>query len=269
VGCRRAAVGSDDYDPVVGTTLVLCYHGVSAAWPEGISPSRLRAHVGHMLGRGHRAVSFSDAVLASRGRVFSVTFDDGYRSVVERALPVLDELGVTAAVFVPTDFIGGASAVWPGTDHWLGTPHADELCPMSWDDLRLLIEHGWEVGSHSRSHARLVQLADTDLNEELAGSRTELENQLARPCTTLAYPYGEADERVIAAAAAAGYRAACTLTTRFAPARPLAWPRVGAYEHDGPGAFRTKVSPVVRRLRATRAWDVLRPERWRRAPRDG
>jgi peptidoglycan/xylan/chitin deacetylase (PgdA/CDA1 family) len=188
VGCRRAAVGSDDYDPVVGTTLVLCYHGVSAAWPEGISPSRLRAHVGHMLGRGHRAVSFSDAVLASRGRVFSVTFDDGYRSVVERALPVLDELGVTASVFVPTDFIGGASAVWPGTDHWLGTPHADELCPMSWDDLRLLIEHGWEVGSHSCSHARLVQLADTDLNDELAGSRTELENQLATSCTTVLAP---------------------------------------------------------------------------------
>lgn len=249
-------------------TLVLCYHGVSARWPEGISPARLRAHVEELLARGHRPVSFSDAVLASSGRVFAVTFDDGYRSVVERAFPVLDELGVTATVFVPTDYIGGATAAWPGTDQWLDTRHAGELTPMSWDELRLLAEHGWEIGSHSRSHARLVQLGDADLKEEIAGSRAELEHRLARPCTSLAYPYGEANERVITAAAAAGYQAACTLTTRFESPRPLAWPRVGAYQHDGPAAFRTKVSPIVRRLRATSAWDGLRPERWRRPHRE-
>jgi peptidoglycan/xylan/chitin deacetylase (PgdA/CDA1 family) len=252
-----------DYDPSVVASLVLCYHGVSTRWPEGISPTRLRAHVEHLLARGYRPVLFSDAVRARHRRVFSVTFDDGYRSVVEHAFPVLDEVGVKATVFVPTDYIGGATAAWPGTDKWLDSSFADELSPMSWDELRLLAEHGWEVGSHSRSHARLVQLADADLNEEMAGSRAVLEHQLARQCTALAYPYGEADDRVIAAAAAAGYRAACTLTTRFESPRPLAWPRVGAYEHDRPVAFRTKVSPTVRRLRATRAWDVLRPERWR------
>lgn len=248
--------------------LVLCYHGVSARWPEGISPARLRAHIEQLLARGYRAVSFSDAVLAPTRRAFSVTFDDGYRSVIERALPVLNELGVTATVFVPTDYIGGETAAWPGTDHWLDTTNADELTPMSWDELRLLAERGWEIGSHSRSHARLVQLGDADLDEELIGSRAELEHGLARPCTVLAYPYGEADERVIASAGAAGYQAACTLTTRFESPRPLAWPRVGAYQHDGPAAFRAKVSPIVRRLRATWAWDVLRPERWRHLPRE-
>jgi len=269
---RRArtacASTAGDYDPIVLATLVLCYHGVSARWPEGISPDRLRAHVGHLLARRYRPVCFSDAVLAPSERAFAVTFDDGYRSVVERAFPVLQELGVRATAFVPTDFIGGVTAAWPGTEHWLETTHADELTPMTWDELRLLAESGWEIGSHSRSHARLVQLANADLDEEIAGSRAELERRLARPCTALAYPYGEADERVIAAAAAAGYETACTLTKRFGPPRPLAWPRVGAYQHDGPMAFRAKVSPVVRRLRATRAWGVLRPERWRGQPRD-
>lgn len=200
--------------------------------------------------------------------MFAVTFDDGYRSVAERGFPILDELGATATVFVPTDYIGAATAAWPGTDHWLDTIHADELTPMSWDELGLLAERGWEIGSHSRSHAHLVQLGDADLHDEIAGSRAELEHRLGRPCTTLAYPFGEVNERVVDAAAAAGYRAACTLTTRCESPRPLAWPRVGAYEHDGPLTFRTKVSPIVRRLRATPAWGVLRPERWRRTHRE-
>jgi peptidoglycan/xylan/chitin deacetylase (PgdA/CDA1 family) len=252
-----------DYDPSVVATLVLCYHGVSASWPEAISPARLGAHVRYLLARRYRSVSFTDAVLGPPDRVFAVTFDDGYRSVIESALPVLDELGVKATVFVPTDYIGCAPAAWAGTDQWLDTPHADELTPMSWDELRILSDKGWQVGSHSRSHARLMQLSDAELDEELAGSRAVLEHELVHPCTALAYPYGEADDRIIAAAAAAGYQAACTLTTRFQPPQPLAWPRVGAYQHDGAAAFGAKVSPVVRRLRATRAWDVLRPERWR------
>ena len=74
---------------------------------------------------------------------------------------------------------------------------------------------------------------------------------LGRPCVSLAYPYGEADDRVVRAAAAAGYEAACLVGGGRASASPLAWPRVGLSSRDGWTGFRLKVSPAVRSLRAT------------------
>ena len=65
-----------------------------------------------------------------------------------------------------------------------------------------------------------------------------------------------------AAAGRAGYEAACTLPSRIHPARPLEWPRVGVYHDDSERRYRLKVSPAVRAVRSSRAWDAL--ERLRR-----
>ena len=72
---------------------------------------------------------------------------------------------------------------------------------------------------------------------------------MGRPCTSIAYPYGDADDRVIAAAGAAGYRAAALLPHRWPQAAPLAYPRAGIYHRDGPAVFRLKTSPNGQQLR--------------------
>ena len=89
---------------------------------------------------------------------------------------------------------------------------------------------------------------------ELVESKATVEERLGRDCVTLAYPYGDYDERVVAAAGAAGYAAAGTLPARLPPARPLAWPRLGVYHGDDERRFRLKVSRVMRRLRGSRLW---------------
>lgn len=53
------------------------------------------------------------------------------------------------------------------------------------------------------------------LMKELAGSRQVCKEHLDRPCETVAYPYGDTDDRVVAAAEAAGYLGAAALPTRF------------------------------------------------------
>ena len=65
------------------------------------------------------------------------------------------------------------------------------------------------------------------------------------------YFVAEADGRVVRAAEAAGYEAACVVGGGRASANPLAWPRVGLSSRDGWAGFRLKVSPAVRSLRAT------------------
>jgi heparosan-N-sulfate-glucuronate 5-epimerase len=242
-----------------GDSLVLCYHAVSETWPAdlSISPDRLRDHLRHLRRRGYRGVTFSELVAGAPGKVVAVTFDDGYRSVIELAAPILAELGFPGTLFVPTDHIGSEKPMaWPGIEGWLGTEHEPELVPMGWDEVRKLRDSGWEIGSHTRSHPKLSQIEGARLADELAGSRRVCEAELGA-CATIAYPYGDHDEAVVVATGEAGYEAAATLPDGSPPARPLAWPRVGIYNNDDLRAFKVKTSPWVRRARGSKAWPLV------------
>ncbi len=232
--------------------LVLCYHAVSESWPSelAVSPGLLDEQITALERRGYRATTFTRAVTEPPSRrTLAITFDDAYRSTLDLAAPVLARHGVPGTVFAPTDWVGREEPMsWPGIEEWGDGPHRDELLCLTWDGLGELAELGWEVGSHTRSHPRLPQVVDdAELERELAGSRELLLERLGR-CDSIAYPYGDHDDRVVRGAGAAGYRAACTLTGMPHAATPLRWPRVGIYPGNHPLYLRLKTSPVLRSL---------------------
>jgi peptidoglycan/xylan/chitin deacetylase (PgdA/CDA1 family) len=178
--------------------------------------------------------------------------------VIDQALPVLSRLGVPGTVFAPTALVGQAGPMaWPGTERWLGGPHEEGLRSMSWDDLEALADAGWEVASHTRTHARLTELDDERLAAELAGSRADCEERLRRPCRSIAYPYGDVDARVVRATARAGYDVAAGLPVRLHRRRALKWPRVGIYRNDPFPRFLAKVSRARRHLIGFEAGEAL------------
>lgn len=251
-------------------TIALCYHGVSVDWVQSlaVTPSALAQQVGWFLRRGYRPVTVAEAAAiaaADAGRRVVITFDDAMRSVYERALPVLEQLGAVATVYAPTHYVTtGEAMAWPEVVRHLETPHAGELAPMSVAELADVARRGWEVGSHTRTHPWLPRLDDAALAHELEESKRELEALLDAPCRTLAYPFGAHDARVAAATAGAGYEAAVTLPARL-PAWPrspqglekMALPRLGVYHADDWHRFRIKVSGPVRTVRSTPLWDSL------------
>jgi peptidoglycan/xylan/chitin deacetylase (PgdA/CDA1 family) len=241
----------------MGDGLVLCYHAVSERFPAPLSvtPAALRSQLELLAGRGYRGVTMTELVeRPAEGRRVAVTFDDAYASVLRLARPILDQLGMPGTVYVPTGFAGsGAPMAWPGIDRWIGTEHEQELVGMGWDGLRELRAAGWEVGSHSCSHPRLTTLGDEALDRELTSSRQACEEALGESCVSIAYPYGDVDARVAAAAGRAGYRTGAALPARPHRAEPLRWPRVGVYNVDDERRFRLKVSRPVRALRGF-AW---------------
>jgi peptidoglycan/xylan/chitin deacetylase (PgdA/CDA1 family) len=125
---------------------------------------------------------------------------------------------------------------------------------MSWRDLEELVTGGWEVASHTRTHPRLTALNDDALRHELEESRRECATSLGVPCDTLAYPYGDVDDRVASFAAAAGYSAAANLSSSLRNGGPHRWPRVGIYHGDTSWRFRLKTDRIVRRIRSSRMW---------------
>ena len=116
---------------------------------------------------------------------------------------------------------------------------------LTLDQLRELDAHPLiTIGAHTISHPDLRHVTDAELHEELVTGRDRLEDWLGHRVTTLAYPFGDTDERVRRAAAAAGYKRAYVTTNhgwrseipflrRFDwPRRDLAWEVFRMRERD-------------------------------------
>jgi peptidoglycan/xylan/chitin deacetylase (PgdA/CDA1 family) len=237
--------------------LVVCYHAVSDSWPHFLSvpPALLQEQLQFLLSRGFRPALLPD-VLAARGRrLLHVTFDDAFSSVAQ-GLPVLEQLGIPLTVFVCTDFAdsGRPLDIPELQSHARDYPH--ELATMDWTQLARLPADLVEIGSHTVSHAHLTRLSDDELMTELTQSRQRIEEELGRPCRYLAYPFGEEDQRVRAAAREAGYTAAFALPGSPRPPDDYAIPRLGLFAHDGQNRTALKASwagrrarPILRKLR--------------------
>jgi peptidoglycan/xylan/chitin deacetylase (PgdA/CDA1 family) len=237
--------------------LVLCYHAVSERWPAPLSvtPERLEHQLEFLLRNGYQGTTFTRAVTnAPRGKVLAVTFDDGFRSVATMAAPIMRRLGIPGTLFAATSHMGTEQPmVWSGLEQWVGTRYETELMGSSWAELEGLARTGWEIGAHTRTHPHLTQLDDASIYAELADSRSDIEQRLGGTCTSLAYPYGDHDVRVVAAAAKAGFLAACTLPRRLHRPEPLRFPRIYVGHRDAARSFRLKVSPQIRATRVAGA----------------
>ena len=132
-----------------------------------------------------------------------LTFDDGYRSMLEVAEPRLHEFGYPSVLFVPTDYVGGTNRFDAGNEP------EERIC--DWDELRELDRRGVAVQSHGASHRAFSDLDSRQQRSELETSRALLEAKLGRDVHTFAFPYGDCGREPEATdelACGAGYRAA-------------------------------------------------------------
>lgn len=113
--------------------------------------------------------------MCARKSLVSLTFDDGREEQYSKFYPILDEYDLKATFYVVTERIG-----WKGV--------------VGWDELKTLHKDGNEIGSHTHTHPHLTTLSNGELDFEFKKS-----HDMLRPvdCSTLAYPYGEYDERVV------------------------------------------------------------------------
>lgn len=213
--------------------LVLCYHSVSDDWSHQLAVTRrsFEQQLSGLLRRGYRPIAAENVVSGAK-RCLHVTFDDAYADIFAHALPVLERLGIPATVFAATAFAdGGRPLAVPELAHE-ARENPERLATMSWDKLGELARRGFTVGSHTVTHPHLTSLSDAELARELRDSRAQVESRLGRPCTLLAYPYGEHDARVHAAARRSGYEAAFALGVGASRDNRYAIPRVDFYRRD-------------------------------------
>src|SRR5262249_34062288 len=135
-------------------------------------------------------------------RCVVLTFDDGYRDFLQDAAPVLEEMRLSATIFLVADRMGETNA-W---DARHGDP---ERSLLTWREASELAARGFQFGSHSRTHRPLPQLSDAELRDEIEGSKAILENRLGFEVAHFSYPHGLFDERCLEHLRRAGYASAC------------------------------------------------------------
>ncbi len=247
--------------------LVVCYHGASDRWRHllALPPATIERQVRRLVARRFRPVSAAE-VLSRRGRVLHVTFDDALRSILD-VLPRLEALRVPVTVFACSGLAGRVLDVPELREEAATNP--EELRTLTWDELRGLAERGIELGAHTVSHPHLPRLSDQELAAELRESRERVEDEIGRPCRFVAYPYGEGDPRVFAAARRAGFEGGFMLLSGDAR-DPYAFPRADLYPRDTGGAFLLKTEPALqvplRRLHAARRARAARRSDRRSSP---
>ncbi|MFC5452938.1 polysaccharide deacetylase family protein [Paenibacillus aestuarii] len=148
-----------------------------------------------------------------------LTFDDGYASNYELAMPVLKSHDFPATVFILPGMVGQGAY-------------------LSWPQIREMRENKWDVQPHTMTHPHLPQLAAEAQREEIVTSRHEIERQLGTVADVFAYPYGEYNETTLGILQEAGFRYAFTTLPGMATSAqpPLELHRIVVQEGD---SFRT------------------------------
>ena len=187
-----------------------------------------------------------------------ITFDDGFRSVYENALPVLQRYRFPATVFLVTDYC-------EKTNSWPGQPAYIEQRPLlRWSEVKEMSDAGVTFGSHTRTHPDLRRLPGHKAAEELTGSKQIIEDATGRPADTFAYPYGSYDDEVMRLARE-HFQLACSTVLGFVTpgSDRFALERLDMYYLQSPALFRRLFSPALGAyIGARRALRRLRSAPW-------
>jgi peptidoglycan/xylan/chitin deacetylase (PgdA/CDA1 family) len=178
----------------------------------------------------------------------AITFDDGFVSVLENALPELELRNIPATFFVPTGSLGGPPA-WVKAN----SPARHERV-LSAEELAGLKDHRLlRIGSHSISHPNFLKLDPAQARRELEHSKAQLEAILGCKVGLFSFPHGAYDSQTIALARAAGYDCVFTInpSNAFTSADNFVQGRVLVDPADWPLEYRLKLLGAYRWLAKT------------------
>lgn len=160
-----------------------------------------------------------------------LTFDDGERSVLDKGLPVIAEFGIRPILFVCGGLLDGRSPFWweeaeslandgietvrrlkrvPDEERREALATLREQGPaipgnqLTTEELRALVDAGFEIGNHTWDHPCLDQCDAPEVERQIAEGHEALVSRGITP-TAFAYPNGNLDPRAEPALERLGY----------------------------------------------------------------
>lgn len=236
---------------------ILMYHHIE---PKGVPITPYAVHDGQFAGQldqlvsaGFTTLSFQDLFGALEGRAklparpVILTFDDGYESFRELAVPALAARQMKATVFIVAGRIGEDNC-W---DREQAIP-ARRL--MDDNGIKDIMAAGMDIGAHGWVHRNLCQCTPPELEEEIFRSRKELETRFGVAPQIFSYPYGSHSSKHFPLLQQAGYLGAVSIFSDQPTVTSNLFAMRRIYVHAGDTAwrFRFKLSPLYLRYVAWR-----------------
>ncbi|HBB89372.1 MAG TPA: hypothetical protein DC047_17350 [Blastocatellia bacterium] len=205
---RRVLTGS-------GKRFVFLYHDVSDPGAPQYSPlystriNQFKLQI-ELLAKYFKFVPLEEVVGGSgdgKQRLASITFDDGFLSVKEHALPYLESKNIPFSVFVNSSAIKH-NRLFYGADVPSINRAYDKKVFLDESDVKELAANGVVIGSHSASHKVLAQCDDAALKEEVLDNKLYVEGLTGAAVRHLALPFGKREhynERVLKFCYSAGH----------------------------------------------------------------
>ena len=137
------------------------------------------------------------------GRNVVITFDDGCANVAKHAMPILARHGFRAIQFLVAGEIGGRNE-WDARDGEVPERLMDGGMVREW------LAAGHAIGSHTLTHPNLSRRSESEVREQVTGSKKRLEDLFGVRIAHFAYPHGRWNPMVRSLVREAGYETACT-----------------------------------------------------------
>jgi len=224
---------------------VITFHHLGAGGGPLVYPvAAFDALLRSIAGCGLAIVDLDTLLAPDAGPGVALAFDDGCRSVLTAALPVLEGAAAPAHLFLCTGWVDGDL---PERARMPAFP------PLDWDGVLHLHRHGVAIESHTRGHPDLRGLDGDRVEDECERADEAIERRVGRRPRYFAYPYGRCDagSRRVAAS-----RYAAAFTTRLAALSdaddPYRLPRIDAH-YLRAGVIRSRIDGP-----AARAWLACR-----------
>lgn len=236
---RSTVTGVATGKPGTARVPVLMYHVINppppgAPFPGLYVPSgEFAAQMQALKAAGWRAVTMDQleaywkrGVPLGPGKPIVLTFDNGYASQYENALPILKRLG------------------WVGDENIQLSGLPPSQGGLTDQQVRGLLAAGWELDTQGISHADLIALDASQLHYQVVTARQILQKRYGVPVNWFCYPSGHYNATVIAEVKAAGYVGSTTVVPGWASPseNPYALPRLRVLGGTTPAALLEQIA---------------------------
>ena len=170
-----------------------------------ISKGKLEEELAYLKKEGYASIfpqdwlAYCDGKISLPPKCVVLTFDDGWKSQYQNAVPLLEKYGFRGVFYIYPDFVCGGSA-------------------MNWQQIKDLVKRGHAVGCHSLTHAKLTRDPGENarayaarLKKEISDSKKIIEDKIKTEVLDFCYPYGYYSLDCFALLRKAGYRSATTV----------------------------------------------------------
>ncbi|MEK6948108.1 MAG: LamG-like jellyroll fold domain-containing protein [Nanoarchaeota archaeon] len=164
----------------------LLYHQIvdNANAADKVKETEFEKQMEYLNSTGFKAIKVSDYNNWKKDQIeipkksILITFDDGWRSVYEKAYPIMKKYGLIGTQFLIGDYANEIS----------GEPSYSD-----WNELKTMQDNGWDMEAHGMQHTRMLDLSESDFRQQLTGIKSEVTNNLGNTPTSFVFPFHNAN----------------------------------------------------------------------------